>query len=433
MASAGNTIKQPAVRTARSAWGRNLLTFLMVFGPGLIVMEADNDAGAVATYVQAGAQYGVHLLWLVIVLLPITYFIQEMVARLGIATGQGHAALIYNRFGKWWGRFSLVDLLTVNFLTLVTEFAAIAMVVDRLGIPVYLAVPLAAVGLIAVGLSGGYRRWERIAIVLCLLDCAWLVLAVVCYPTGAGAARAALVPYAPPGGITLDFVYLAMAIVGTTIAPWQLFFQQSCVADKRLRFADLKWARLDTFVGAVFTIIVAACMMLVGALSYKHGIPFTDPAQMADALIPIAGHAVRIAILLMMVNASVLGTMAISLASSWAYGEVMGWPHSLQKKITEAPGFYAVYVACVAGAAAIVLIPRAPLQTIIISVQVLAGLMLPPAVVFLQIMLSDKQFMGQFANTRWNNIVNWTIVVLLFALSAVLTVQVLAPELLHWH
>lgn len=431
MAWTGNAVPETGVRTARSTLGRNLLTFLMVFGPGLIVMEADNDAGAVATYVQAGAQYGVHMLWLVIILLPVTYFVQEMVARLGIATGQGHAALIYNRFGKWWGRFSLADLLAVNFLTLVTEFAAIALVVGRLGIPVYLAVPLAAVGLIAVGISGGYRRWERIAIVLCLLDCAWLVLAIVCYPSGEGAVRAALVPHAPPGGLTLDFVYLAMAIVGTTIAPWQLFFQQSCVADKRLRFADLKWARLDTFIGAVFTIIVAACMMLVGALAYKHNVPFSDPAQMADALIPIAGHAVRMAILLMMVNASVLGTMAISLASSWAYGEVMGWPHSLQKKVKEAPGFYAVYVACVAGAAAIVLIPRAPLQTIIISVQVLAGLMLPPAVVFLQIVLSDKELLGRFANKRWNNIVNWTIVVLLFGLSAILTVQVLAPELFH--
>src|SRR6202023_1504501 len=120
-------------------WARNLLTFLMVFGPGLIVMEADNDAGAVSTYVQAGAQYGTHLLWLLFLLLPITYFVQEMVARLGIATGQGHAAMIYRRFGKWWGRFSLIDLQLVNFLTLVTEFAAISLAADRLGVSPYIA------------------------------------------------------------------------------------------------------------------------------------------------------------------------------------------------------------------------------------------------------------------------------------------------------
>src|SRR6202041_1108312 len=125
----------------RSAWQRRALTFLMVFGPGLIVMEADNDAGAVSTYVQAGAQYGTHLLWLLVLLLPISYFVQEMVVRLGIATGQGHAAMIYRRFGKWWGRFSLADLLVLNFLTLVTEFAAIALALDKLGISPLSGVP----------------------------------------------------------------------------------------------------------------------------------------------------------------------------------------------------------------------------------------------------------------------------------------------------
>src|SRR5580658_4211883 len=140
----------------RRNWTRNLLTFAMVFGPGLIVMEADNDAGAVSTYVQAGAQYGTRLLWLLVLLLPITYFIQEMVVRLGIATGQGHAAMIYRRFGKWWGRFSLADLLLLNFLTLVTEFAAIALALDKLGVNPVFGVPAAAVCLTALVLTGSY-------------------------------------------------------------------------------------------------------------------------------------------------------------------------------------------------------------------------------------------------------------------------------------
>src|SRR5713226_6242130 len=161
----------------RNPWARNLLSFLMVFGPGLIVMEADNDAGAVSTYVQAGAQYGTHLLWLLVLLLPITYFIQEMVARLGVATGQGHAAMIYQRFGKWWGRFSLIDLLVVNFLTLVTEFAAISLAFQQMGVSPYVAVPMAAVALTAMTLSGSYRRWERVTIVLCLLDVTWFAMA----------------------------------------------------------------------------------------------------------------------------------------------------------------------------------------------------------------------------------------------------------------
>src|SRR5579862_2383611 len=158
-------------------WVARALTFLMIFGPGLIVMEADNDAGAVSTYVQAGAQYGTHLLWLLVLLLPICYFVQEMVVRLGIATGEGHAAMIYRRFGKWWGRFSLADLLLVNFLTLVTEFAAIALALGRLGVDPRLGVPAAAFGLTVLALTGSYRRWERIVVFLCLLDMAWFAIA----------------------------------------------------------------------------------------------------------------------------------------------------------------------------------------------------------------------------------------------------------------
>ena len=163
-------------RVVRSKWARNLLTFLMVFGPGLIVMVADNDAGAVSTYSQAGAQYGTYLLWTVLLLLPVTYFIQEMVVRLGIATGKGHAAMIYQRFGKWWGLFSLIDLELVNFLTLVTEFAAIDLALNKMGVDPRLGVPLVAAVLVLIAVTGSYRRWERIVVFLCLLD-----LALVCH------------------------------------------------------------------------------------------------------------------------------------------------------------------------------------------------------------------------------------------------------------
>src|SRR5580693_8885207 len=173
----------------RSAWQRRILTFLMVFGPGLIVMEADNDAGAVSTYMQAGGQYGLHLLWLLVVLLPICYFIQEMVARLGIATGKGHAAMIYERFGKWWGRFSLIDLLAVNFLTLITEFAAISMGLSALGINPNISVPVSALGLTLMVVTGSYLRWERIVIALCLIDLTWFGLAYVMHPNWGTVAR----------------------------------------------------------------------------------------------------------------------------------------------------------------------------------------------------------------------------------------------------
>lgn len=417
-------------RLVRSGWAFNLLTFLMVFGPGLIVMEADNDAGAVSTYVQAGAQYGTHLLWILLLLLPVTYFIQEMVVRLGIATGQGHAAMIYKRFGPWWGRFSLFDLLLVNFLTLVTEFAAIALALGKLGVRSELGVPLAALALMTLVATGSYRRWERTVVFLCLLDVAWIVIAIYLKPAFRDVLRNSLVPTVPAGGISTSLIFLVIAIIGTTIAPWQLFFQQSCVADKRLRFSDLRWARLDTLVGAVFTIVVAGCMEIAGDSVRKHGLPFVDPAQMATAMRGFAGNGISAAILLLMLNAAVLGTTAVSLSSAWAYGEIRGWPHSLQMPLRHARGFYSVYFVGVSLAAAIVLIPKAPLQLIIVSVQVLAGVILPSAIIFLQLLLNDHALLGkEFANKRWNNWTNWTIIVVLFALSLILAAQVLAPNL----
>lgn len=418
----------------RSSWQRNLLTFFLVVGPGLIVMAADNDAGAVSTYTQAGAQYGTHLLWLLILLLPTCYFIQEMVARLGIATGQGHAAMIYQRFGKGWGVFSLVDLLLVNFLTLVTEFAGVALAASQMGLSPVVVVPLAAVALMALVTTGSYRRWERMTIALCLLNLVWLVLAWASHPNGSEAVHNLVVPNIPRGGLTSGLVFTVIAIVGTTIAPWQLFFQQSTVADKKLRFADLKFARLDTFLGACLTVIVAGCMMLIGDAAYRHHLPFRadnfDPAKMAVALGHVYGPWFQRGILLLMIDAAVLGATAISLASAYAYGEVRGWSHGLGKTVKEAPGFYATYVACVALAAGLVLIPRAPLQLIIVGVQVLAGVMLPSAIVFLQLLLNDRELLGpQWANKPWNNVVNWTIIAVLFILSLVLTLQVVAPNL----
>lgn len=432
ISTAGQEAAQPQIRgrVVRSKWLHSVLTFLVVFGPGLIVMEADNDAGAVSTYVQAGAQYGTRLLWLLLLLLPVTYFIQEMVVRLGIATGKGHATMIYQRFGRWWGLFSLLDLQLVNFLTLVTEFAAISLALSHMNVRPNVGVPLAAAALIVMVLTGSYRRWERVTVVLCLLDITWIFLAIKLRPSWGEIVHNTIMPVVPEGGITASLMFLVIAIVGTTIAPWQLFFQQSCVADKRLRFSDLKWARLDTFLGAVFTIVVAACMMIAGNAARMHGISFIDPAQMANDLRLISGEAIRNGILLLMINAAVLGTTAISLSSAWAYGEARGWPHSLEMPVGKAPGFYLTYIACVGLAAAIVLIPGAPLQLIILGVQVLAGIMLPSAIIFLQLLLNDKQILGaEYVNKPWNNWVNWTIIIVLFILSLILAAQVVAPNL----
>ena len=391
-------------------------------------MVADNDAGAISTYTEAGARFGTALLWVLVLLLPVTYFVQEMVARLGIATGEGLASIIYRRFGDWWGRFSLAGLLAVNFLTLVTEFAAVALAARQLGFSPAVAVPLAAIGLILLVGTGSYRRWERMTLMLCGLNLGWLVLAVMVRPDWGAAVVDSFLPTMPRGGLTGDFVFLIVAIVGTTIAPWQLFFQQSCVADKRLRFADLKAARFDTAIGAVAISLFAGCMMLLGDAMFRGGLPYEDPAQMASALTPLIGRAGRIALLILMLNAAVLGATAISLSSAWAWGEAMGWKKTLQARLSEAPGFYSAYAVCTAAAAGVTLIPGAPLQQIILSVQVLAGVMLPAAIVFLQLLLNDREMLGaRFVNRPWNNAVNWTAIALLFGLSFLLAARALVP------
>ena len=207
-----------------------------------------------------------------------------------------------------------------------------------------------------------------------------------------------------------------------------MFFQQSCVADKRLRFADLKAARIDTAIGAVAISLFAGCMMLLGDAMFRGGLHYDDPAQMATALTPWIGHGGRVMLLLLILNAAVLGATAISLSSAWAWGEVMGLKNTLQARLHEAPGFYAAYAICTLAAAGLTLIPGAPLQDIILWVQVLAGIMLPAAIVFLQLLLNDLEMLGaRFVNRPWNNVVNWTVICLLFSLSFVLAVRALIP------
>ncbi len=414
---------------AKATWRYRFSHFMMVAGPGLIVMIADNEAGAISTYTESGARFGTSLLWILLLLLPVTYFVQEMVARLGIATGEGLAAVIYERFGQWWGRFCLFDLLLLNFLTLVTEFAAVALAARELGYPPSVAIPMAAIGLVLLVGTGSYRRWERMTLLLCVLNVAWLWLAAAVRPDWGLAAFDSVVPTMPPGGLTGGLIFLVVAIVGTTIAPWQLFFQQSCVADKRLRFADLTAARFDTAIGALAISIFAGCMMLLGDAIFRGGLRYDDPAQMATALVPLIGRAGRTALLLSILNAAMLGATAISLSSSWAWGEVMGWRTTLQARLSEAPGFYSAYILCTAAAAGLTLIPGAPLQEIIVWVQVLAGIMLPAVLVFLQLLLNDREMLGaRFVNRPWNNVVNWSVITILFALSFVLAARALLPS-----
>lgn len=401
--------------------------FAMIAGPGIIVMVADNDAGGITTYAVTGAKYGYSLVWFLVLLGPIAYFVQEMTVRLGAVTKRGHAEAIFDAFGSFWGWFSLLDLALTNFLTMITEFIGMTAALSIFGVPAWITV-LICWGIMAfMIIQGRYWTWEKIAMVFCVVNLIYVPAAFLIHPS-ARDIFAGMIPQLPPGGITNDFFFLLMANIGTTIAPWMVFFQQSTVVDKGVQEKDLRWSRLDTAMGAVLTVIVAVFVLAVtGKLLY--GVNIESAAQAAIAIMPINKY-VGTFIAIGLFDAGLLGAICISLASSWAFGEVFGWAHSLNAKVREAPWFYAYYFASIIFAGIVVLIPNAPLILITLFVQVSATALLPAALMFLLILLNNEDLMGKYKNSVFENIVDSGIIIGLILISTGYTVSVVFPNLL---
>jgi len=381
-----------------------LLTLLAIVGPGIIVMVGDNDAGGVATYAQAGQNYGYSLLWVLLLLIPVLIVNQEMVVRLGAVTGVGHARLINERFGRGWGWFSVGDLFLLNFLTIVTEFIGITLAADYIGISKYIVVPTAAVALIAIMATGSFRRWERAMFVFIAITLLQIPMLLMSHPQWGHAAKSFVVPTIA-GGISSDAVLLIIAIVGTTVAPWQLFFQQSNVVDKRITPRFIGYERADTVLGAFVVVIGAAALVMTGdwaARSTNTVGGFTDAGAIAHLL---GQHSTALGSMfaIVLLDASIVGAAAVTLATSYAFGDVFGLKHSLHRGFADAKQFYLSYTAMVAAAAAIVLIPGAPLGLITTAVQALAGLLLPSASVFLLLLCNDREVLGPWVNRPWLN------------------------------
>jgi Mn2+/Fe2+ NRAMP family transporter len=417
---------------ARLTLSAKLKTLLAVVGPGLIVMIGDNDAGAFSTYGQAGQTYGTRLLWTLVLLIPVLYVNQEMVLRLGAVTGVGHARLILARFGKFWGAFSVIDLFILNALTIVTEFIGITLAAGYLGVPKVLAVAGAAAVIIASAFTGSFRRFERIAITFCLGSLLLIPLYFMTHPSVSQMARGFTVPTLPGGsGGLATAMLLVIGIVGTTVAPWQLFFQQSYVIDKRITPRFMRYEKADLWIGIVIVVVGAAALMGVtaAAFGYGHGAGFTDSAGLAHGIALYAGHLAGVIFAIALLDAAVIGAFAVSLSSAYAIGDVLGLNHSLHRGIGQAKGFYAVYAALICGAAAIVLIPGSPLGLITEGVQVLAGVLLPSATVFLLLLCNDREVLGPWANRRGTNAFTSTVIAILITLSIVLTASVIFPAI----
>jgi NRAMP (natural resistance-associated macrophage protein)-like metal ion transporter len=425
---------------------RRWVILLAVLGPGIITMIADNDAGGISTYAQTGAKTGLNLLWIFIILVPMAYYIQEMTVRLGAVTKRGHAEAIFDSFGPFWGWFSIFDLAVVNWLTLVTEYIGMTQAMAIFNIPEWVTCFGVTALLLGIVITGRYWTFEKITFFFCLFNLVYIPAAIWAMHTGnvkEGWSAVAKGFYSPQlAGILppAAMITLIMANIGTTITPWQIFFQQSAVVDKGMDVRDIKLGKIDTFVGALLTCIVAAFIVITTAgVFYYHpgGQIVVESAQQTALMMPEVmpkdtnwGQWAKVLFAIGLFDAGLLGALCISLATSWAVGEVFGWAHSLNKSVREAPWFYVAYVLMLLSAAVVSLVATIDLQNAItIFVQVVAVTLLPPALVFLILILNDKGIMGEQVNTRWQNIANWSITIFVVTVSTLYGVSVIFPSI----
>ncbi|MGF6595902.1 NRAMP (natural resistance-associated macrophage protein)-like metal ion transporter [Paraburkholderia sp. GAS448] len=416
----------------RTSWWARFRTLLAILGPGLIVMVGDNDAGAFGTYTQAGQNYGTTLLWTMLLLVPVLFVNQEMVLRLGAVTGVGHARLIFERFGKFWGAFSVVDLFILNALTIVTEFIGITFVLDFFGVSKIAGVCIAAALTMAAVSTGNFRRFERFAVALCVLSLLLVPVLVSIHPPVSQMARDFFIPNWPAHSKLSDVMLLVIGIVGTTVAPWQLFFQQSYVVDKRITPRFMKYEKADLWIGIVFVLIGAVAMISFCAALFD-GRPefgnFTDAGGVIAGLEKYAGRTSAALFAVALFDACIIGAAAVSLSTAYAIGDVFKIRHSLHRGVSDAKGFYLVYFVIVAAAATLVMIPGSPLGLLTMAVQTLAGVLLPSATVFLLLLCNDRAVLGPWVNSKKLNLFTGAVIWVLVMLSIILTASVLYPDI----
>jgi len=405
---------------------KQLAILSAIIGPGIIVMVADNDAGGITTYTVTGATFHYSFIWIAILLGPVAYVCQEMTVRLGAITKRGHAEAIFDAFGSFWGWFSLTDLTLTDVLTIVTEFIGMTTAMSIFHIPPILTEIFVITFIMVIVINGRYWTWEKIVMLLCIINLIYVPAAFLVHPDLSAILHTGLIP-GFPYGFNSPVIFLLMANVGTTIAPWMIFFQQSSVVDKGLKEKDIPYEHVDTAIGAFFTILVAVVLIIVSA-ALLGGVNVTDAAQAARLLIPINSY-VGTFVAIGLFDAGLLGAIAISMTSSWAFGEVFGWAHSLNNKVGQAPWFnlFRLFILIIAGG--VVLIPGAPLVLITLFVQVIAVTLLPAALVFLILLLNQEELVGKYKNTLSQNVIAIIIVTIIIVLATLYGVGTIFPHL----
>jgi Mn2+/Fe2+ NRAMP family transporter len=393
--------------------------YLSLLGPGLIAANAGNDAGGIATYSSVGASFGYSLLWALALITVSLIVVQEMVARMGVVTGKGLSDLIRENLGVRWTAFAMLALFVANASTVTSEFAGIAAAGELFGIPKYISVPLMAAAVWWLVVKGSYRRVERIFLLM--------TLAFFAYPASAFLARPdwgeVLHGFVRPQ-IRLDtqYLYMFVALVGTTITPYMQVFQQTSVVEKGLRVAEYRYVRLDTITGSLLSNLVAAFIIIATAATlHRQGIEVEDAASAARALAPLAGEYASVLFGIGLFGASMLAASVLPLATAYSISEAFGWEHSLTREWREAPAFYSLFTLLILGGAAITLIPGLPLFRVLVLVQVINGVLLPVLLFIILHLVNDPELMGEHVNSPLYNLLAWG-TALFVAILSVLTV-----------
>ena len=416
------------------ALGKVWVLWLLV-GPGVLVFLGENDAPSMLSYSATGARFGVgFFLPFVVFTFVMGLVVQEMTVRLGAVTHRGHAELIFDRFGRFWGVFSLSDLVLGNFLTLVTEFIGIRAGLGFFGIRPSLAVGAGLLVVFAAITTGRYWTWERITLGLAIFNGLFVPAALLARPNWHEVGHAMLTWTPLPHGNGFDILVLMLADIGATVTPWMIFFQQSAVVDKGMQPRDISAGRLDTLLGALLATIFAIATILATTPLFHHGIDASQfqAAQFAEALRPWIGRTGAALFALGIFEAGIVAAIAISTSSAYAFGEVLRTGHSLNRPMRDAWPFYSILLGSAAVAAALVLIPHAPLEFIVLIVNVVAVLAMPPALAFLVLLVNDREVMGEDVNTFGQNVGAIGVTVLLIIAGLGFGVATVFPHWFGW-
>lgn len=416
---------------SRRSWLSRLRLLWLLVGPGILVMLGENDGPSMLSYAATGAKFGIgFFLPFIVLTFAMAVVVQEMTVRLGAATHRGHAELIFERFGPFWGWFSMVDLSIGNFLTLITEFIAIRAGLGFFGVPPWAAV-LAALALLYTALmTHRYWTWERITLAVAAFNLIFIPVALLSQPDW-HSVRQALAGWKPAPGLDKDTLLIVLADIGATVTPWMLFFQQSATVDKGMTKRDVSFGRFDTVLGAALAAAAAVATVVATTPLFTHHMSAENfqAAEFAQALQPLIGRVGAALFALGIVEAGMVACVTISISSAYAFGEVAAKPHSLNLPVRQGKAFYSVLFLLAALAALIVLIPGLPLVYVVLVVNVIAVLAMPPALVFLFLLVNDRDLMGDVVSPLWANALATAVVVFLTAAGVLFGISVIAPNL----